>query len=123
MHLFMILSICLLVFIFVSVLLLKGVKKNILAESRIVCSTLNTCGSREITSFPDIFDTVVIDEASQAVELSTLIPLRLGCKRLILVGDPKQLPATVFSKIALEHVNVTLIVGKLMILRLKYVCL
>ncbi|KAK6589089.1 hypothetical protein RS030_233544 [Cryptosporidium xiaoi] len=50
-----------------------------------------------------LFDTVIIDEASQGVELSTLIPLRLGCKRLILVGDPKQLPATVLSRKAIEH--------------------
>ncbi|CAN0261835.1 unnamed protein product [Laminaria digitata] len=34
----------------------------------------------------------------QATELSTLIPLTLGCKRLILVGDPRQLPATVKSR-------------------------
>lgn len=34
----------------------------------------------------------------QATELSTLIPLALGCKRLILVGDPRQLPATVKSQ-------------------------
>lgn len=49
------------------------------------------------------FDTVLIDEASQAVEVSTLIPLRYGCRRLILVGDPKQLPATVFSEPATQH--------------------
>jgi senataxin len=39
-----------------------------------------------------------VDEAAQAVELSTLIPLRLGVKQLVLVGDPQQLPATVLSK-------------------------
>ena len=43
------------------------------------------------------FDTVLIDEAAQAVEMSTLIPLKYACRRLILVGDPNQLPATVFS--------------------------
>jgi len=44
----------------------------------------------------------VIDESAQAVETSTLIPLKYGCERLILVGDPKQLAATVFSRIALK---------------------
>lgn len=44
------------------------------------------------------FETVVIDEAAQAVELSTLIPLQYKCKRCILVGDPNQLPATVMSQ-------------------------
>ncbi|CAN0547209.1 unnamed protein product, partial [Ectocarpus sp. 12 AP-2014] len=44
------------------------------------------------------FDTVIVDEACQATEPSTLIPLSLGCRRLILVGDPRQLPATVISQ-------------------------
>ena len=30
-------------------------------------------------------------------------PLRYACRRLILVGDPNQLPATVFSEPAVEH--------------------
>ena len=45
----------------------------------------------------------MIDESAQAVEISTLIPLKYGCERLILVGDPKQLAATVFSRIALRY--------------------
>lgn len=45
---------------------------------------------------------MVIDEAGQAVELSCLIPLMYSCKRLILIGDPKQLPATVFSPVCLK---------------------
>ena len=43
---------------------------------------------------------MLIDEAAQAVEASTLIPLKYGCRRLILIGDPEQLPATVFSQAA-----------------------
>lgn len=50
-----------------------------------------------------VFDTVIIDEAAQAVEVSTLIPLYYKCKRLILIGDPKQLPATIFSKICEKY--------------------
>ena len=46
---------------------------------------------------------VLIDEAAQAVEMSTLIPLKYHCRRLILVGDPSQLPATVFSEHAMRH--------------------
>lgn len=81
-------------------------KAAVLSECSIVCSTLSICGSRELTTAGIEFDTVVIDEASQGVELSTLIPLRLGCRRLILVGDPKQLPATVFSRAAILQVSV-----------------
>ena len=40
---------------------------------------------------------------SQAIEVSTLIPLKYACRRLILVGDPSQLPATVFSEPAQHH--------------------
>eukprot|EP01066_Platyproteum_vivax_P010931 Platyproteum_vivax@DN4931_c0_g1_i1.p2 len=81
----------------------EGVKSGLLNEARIVCSTLSVCGSRDLTSVLEPFDTVIVDEASQGVEVATLIPLKLGGKRLILIGDPKQLPATVFSKIAEEH--------------------
>jgi senataxin len=45
------------------------------------------------------FRHVLIDEAGQAIEPSCLIPLRFGCERLIMVGDPRQLPATVKSKL------------------------
>jgi len=35
--------------------------------------------------------------------MSVLIPFKLGARRVILVGDHRQLPATVFSKICEEH--------------------
>lgn len=80
----------------------ESIKTALLEEASIVCATLSVTGSRELTAFADGFDTVVVDEASQGVEMSTLIPLKLQCRRLILVGDPRQLPATVFSKVALD---------------------
>ncbi len=48
------------------------------------------------------FETVIIDEACQSVELSSLIPLQYNCKKCIMVGDPKQLPPTVISKSAVN---------------------
>ncbi|KAL8271034.1 hypothetical protein Esti_005019 [Eimeria stiedai] len=81
---------------------LATAKADVLRDSLIVCATISVCGSNDLTSLADCFDTVVVDEASQAVELATLIPLRLGCRRLILVGDPKQLPATIFSRVAIN---------------------
>ena len=46
------------------------------------------------------FETVIIDEAAQCIELSALIPLKYGCSKCILVGDPEQLPPTVLSRSA-----------------------
>lgn len=48
------------------------------------------------------FPTVLVDEACQVKEAETLIPLRYNMHRLVLVGDQKQLEATVKSKDALE---------------------
>jgi len=41
---------------------------------------------------------LIIDEAAQAVECETLLPLASRPKRMLLVGDPQQLCATVQSK-------------------------
>ncbi|CAE7256560.1 unnamed protein product, partial [Symbiodinium natans] len=78
-------------------------RTRLLKNSRLICATLSISGHRDMVGFPEDFDTVVIDEASQGVEVSTLVPLKLGCRRLILVGDPEQLPATCFSEIAKAH--------------------
>lgn len=45
------------------------------------------------------FQVCIVDEATQCVEVETLIPLILGVKTLVLVGDPNQLPATIMSKV------------------------
>jgi len=79
------------------------IRHEILSNAKIVCTTLSMAGSQLITSLNIKFDTVVIDESAQAVETSTLIPLKYNCERLILVGDPKQLAATVFSRTALKY--------------------
>eukprot|EP00928_Gymnodinium_smaydae_P035601 TRINITY_DN25022_c1_g4_i1.p1 TRINITY_DN25022_c1_g4~~TRINITY_DN25022_c1_g4_i1.p1 ORF type:complete len:943 (-),score=182.10 TRINITY_DN25022_c1_g4_i1:72-2546(-) len=78
-------------------------KERVLRDARIICVTLSVAGSRDLVGVPFDFDTVVVDEASQGVEVAMLVPLKLGCKRLILVGDPEQLPATCFSAVAIEH--------------------
>ena len=48
------------------------------------------------------FDLVVVDEAAQLVEAEVISALQLaGIRRMVLVGDPNQLPATVFSKVSI----------------------
>ncbi|CAK0762015.1 hypothetical protein CVIRNUC_002915 [Coccomyxa viridis] len=75
----------------------------VLEEADVVCSTLSFAGSGLFERLSRPFDVVVIDEAAQAVEPSTLIPLVLGCQQVFLVGDPVQLPATVISGRADKH--------------------
>jgi hypothetical protein len=45
-----------------------------------------------------------VDEAGQVVEAEgALVALRAGLQSLVLVGDHKQLPATVFSQLGKDH--------------------
>jgi len=66
-------------------------------QAQVVVCTLSGSGSPQLEGVVGGFDTVVADEAAQAVEVSTLIPLQQGCRRLVLVGDTNQLQATVLS--------------------------
>lgn len=76
----------------------KRTQERILREAHIVCATLSGSGHDMFQNMSIEFETVVVDEAAQCVEMSALIPLKYGCAKCILVGDPKQLPPTVFSK-------------------------
>jgi senataxin len=64
---------------------------------------LSSCAQDIFKDLNYKFKTVIIDEACQAVESSSLIPLRYGCERCILFGDPNQLPPTVISSAAQTH--------------------
>ena len=68
----------------------------LLLNSPILCTTLNNSGNEKFKKINIKFDYLIIDEACQCVEPSCLIPLSYEIKYLILVGDHKQLPATVF---------------------------
>ena len=78
-------------------------KLKLLTEADVVCCTLSSSARDILLELSTGFDTVIIDEAAQAVELTTLIPLKYNCTRCILIGDPNQLPATVFSKQAQNY--------------------
>lgn len=81
----------------------KRVQQAILDEAHVICATLSGSGHDMFQSLNIEFETVVVDEAAQCVEMSALIPLKYGCAKCILVGDPRQLPPTVFSKVAAQH--------------------
>ena len=47
-----------------------------LNDAQIVCTTLSCAGYAMFNSLKSGFDTVLVDEAAQAVEVSSLIPLK-----------------------------------------------
>ncbi|NXF09612.1 SETX helicase, partial [Smithornis capensis] len=80
----------------------QKVQADIILESDIICCTLSTSGGSLLESAfsrqgHDPFSCVIVDEAGQSCEVETLIPLIHRCNKLVLVGDPKQLPPTVKS--------------------------
>lgn len=76
----------------------KHARQAIVQGAQVVFCTLSGAGSVAMCDFAHEFDALIIDEAAQAVEASTLIPLKFRPHRVILVGDHRQLPATVLSK-------------------------
>jgi predicted DNA helicase len=66
----------------------------------VVCSTNATAGSDLLDGHT--FDTLVIDEATQATEPSCLIPIT-HAERVFLVGDHRQLPPTIQNPQAAEE--------------------
>ncbi|KAM0812914.1 putative SEN1 N terminal-domain-containing protein [Seiridium cardinale] len=82
----------------------RQAQQEILDSAHVLCSTLSGAGHETLKNLQNVeFETVIIDEAAQCVELSALIPLKYGCSKCILVGDPKQLPPTVLSQSAQRY--------------------
>ncbi|KAK0201742.1 SEN1 N terminal-domain-containing protein [Desarmillaria ectypa] len=76
---------------------------EVMAEVDVICTTLSGAGHRDMAQ-QIAFDMVIIDEAAQAIELSSLIPLKYRCTRCVMVGDPQQLPPTVLSTEATKYI-------------------
>ncbi|KAJ8906869.1 hypothetical protein NDN08_003353 [Rhodosorus marinus] len=74
----------------------KQAAKKIISGSDVIVSTCGSCGSELLDGLR--IPTVVIDEATQAAEPTTLLPVLRGCEQLVLIGDHHQLPPTVISE-------------------------
>lgn len=83
--------------------LYKEKEAILLNGANVICTTLSSCIRLSIEqsfySLPNRQTCCIIDEATQSTEQETLIPLILGISKIVLVGDPKQLPATTMSKV------------------------
>ncbi|XP_039702808.1 5'-3' DNA helicase ZGRF1 isoform X2 [Pteropus medius] len=71
-----------------------GTNKTLLRQ---VCVVGVTCAACLFPCMNDLrFPVVVLDECSQVTEPASLLPIaRFECEKLIVVGDPKQLPPTI----------------------------
>ena len=59
-------------------------RAEVLQDADVICATLAGAGHEILEPFD--FEMVVIDEAAQAIELSSLIPLKYRCSRCVMVG-------------------------------------
>lgn len=78
----------------------KKLSFEILQSAEVVCATCVGSGHEMLDDFQ--FEIVVIDEATQATEPSSIVPLVKRCEQLVLLGDHFQLPPTVTSSRAAE---------------------
>tara|TARA_B100001750_G_scaffold231987_1_gene230668 strand:- start:1132 stop:3150 length:2019 start_codon:yes stop_codon:yes gene_type:complete len=76
-------------------------RDDILEHAQVICATCVGVGDRLLDSRR--FPLVLLDEATQATEPASLIPLTKGARHVVLVGDHQQLPPTVISRRAEEE--------------------
>ncbi|RUS88405.1 hypothetical protein EGW08_003861 [Elysia chlorotica] len=83
-------------------------ERLVLQESHVICGTLSSFGQPRLHSTISSLDAgepfgcIIVDEATQAKEVECLIPLQFNCRKVVLVGDQKQLQPTVLSRKAQE---------------------
>ncbi|KAJ8517197.1 hypothetical protein ONZ45_g5573 [Pleurotus djamor] len=76
--------------------LIRICEKEILTKADVICCTCVGSGDPRLNKLK--FRTVLIDEATQAAEPECMIPLVLGCKQVVLVGDHQQLGPVIMNK-------------------------
>jgi superfamily I DNA and/or RNA helicase len=74
----------------------RDLSQELVESADILFCTLSTAGNSIVSGSREI-DDLVVDEAAAATEAEIYIPFCLKPKRLLIVGDPKQLPPTIFS--------------------------
>jgi regulator of nonsense transcripts 1 len=74
----------------------KILEHRLCQAADVICCTLETAARECLDEF--CFPTVILDEATQAVEPSALIPLVHGAEKFVLVGDQLQLGPVVSTR-------------------------
>lgn len=75
------------------------VRTTLLNNANVIFSTLSAARSAAAMSTSEI-DCLIVDEAAAATEPALYVPFHLQPKKMLLVGDPMQLPAVVKSPLA-----------------------
>lgn len=76
--------------------LTRAAEREILTNADVICCTCVGAGDPRLAKFK--FRTVLIDESTQSAEPECMIPLVLGCKQVVLVGDHQQLGPVIMNK-------------------------
>lgn len=76
----------------------QQLSNEILHSADLIFTTLSSSACSHLQSLSRNFEYVIIDECCQSTELRALIPLRYNAKKVVLIGDPMQLPAVTFSE-------------------------
>ena len=76
--------------------LTRASEREILNNADVVCCTCVGAGDPRLAKMK--FRNVLIDESTQSAEPECMIPLVLGCKQVVLVGDHKQLGPVIMNK-------------------------
>jgi regulator of nonsense transcripts 1 len=76
--------------------LTRAAEREILNNAQVVCCTCVGAGDPRLSKMK--FRNVLIDESTQSAEPECMIPLVLGCKQVVLVGDHKQLGPVIMNK-------------------------
>mmetsp|Transcript_808 Transcript_808/g.1380 ORF Transcript_808/g.1380 Transcript_808/m.1380 type:complete len:536 (+) Transcript_808:115-1722(+) len=74
----------------------SSLAEELIATAHMVFCTTCSAGSGVLRHFKDI-DFLIVDEAAQLFEPELFVPLQRGPRNLVMIGDPRQLPATIFS--------------------------
>lgn len=76
-----------------------GSEEHRLSEAQVVFSTLNSSGSEWLRRYSGDRNTLFLDEAGQCSEAEFYLACTYpGLQRVVVVGDPKQLPPTVIDQ-------------------------
>ena len=75
--------------------------RQVVTRSKVIFTTLSYSGGK-LATYMDKCDVLIVDEAGQSVETEVLIALERNPDKVLLVGDRKQLRATVTNQISID---------------------